>query len=513
VTGGELRNTVDYAEDVRRLAELATDPSSIDETLRTALRALKDVVPYDLAVVFELQGDALIARVAEGQLADERVRAHRLALGSFPSIREAFRRRRPIALEDHDHETEGDPYDGVLDLPHGHSCMVVPLYADGEDLGLITLDRTVCEAYDSQAVALAGVYGHLVSVALAHAEQALLLSRYREQLTEENRLLRSEVEPLGGAGEQLARSRDDGMQALVRTAQRVAEAEVPVLIDGETGAGKEVLATAIHEWSARAQGPFVKLNCAAIPETLVESELFGHVKGAFSGATADRKGRFVVANGGTLLLDEVGDMPLAAQAKLLRVLQEGTFEPVGSDRTVRVDVRVVAATNKDLKQAVADGTFREDLYFRLAVFPLRLPPLRERLADVADIARAHLEKLAQTTGRGPWVLTPAAERALVANDWPGNVRELLNAIERAAILNASGEVQPADLALPATTPADGGGALPTFKEQERRFLERALAHTRGRVHGDGGAAELLALKPTTLQSKLKKLGIDRASFA
>jgi transcriptional regulator with GAF, ATPase, and Fis domain len=518
-----MDSVLDYSDDVRKLAALAADPAALDETLHTALRALADAVPYDLAVVYELHDDVLVARAAEGVLVNDAVKAHRLPLARFPTIRDALRRRRPTALTEHDHEgEEGDPYDGVLDLPPGHSCMVVPLYADRRDIGIITLDRRLCEPYADQRVGLAGVYGNLVSLAIVHAEQAELLDRYRRQLTEENRLLRAQHTPVGGPAEQLLRARAPLMHELAETAQRVAEANVPVLIEGETGVGKELLAAAVHEWSERRERPFVKLNCAAIPENLVESELFGHVKGAFSGATRDRNGRFVTANGGTLLLDEVGDMPLAAQAKLLRVLQEGTFEPVGSDRSVRVDVRVVAATNVDLRAAAADGRFREDLYFRLAVFPLRVPPLRERVEDIGPIVEAHLLRLRATTGRGPWVLSPAAERALGAHPWPGNVRELINAVERAVIVRPAGELSPADLGLaagsaarsrkPLSKPPASGAALPTFREQERAFLERALEHAAGQVSGPDGAAAQLDLKPTTLWSKLKKHGIDRKRF-
>src|SRR5690606_37865212 len=218
---------------------------------------------------------------------------------------------------------------------------------------------------------------------------------------------------------------------LVRVAKQVAASQLPVLIGGETGSGKEVLAQAIHAWSPRSEGPFVKLNCAAIPENLVESELFGHVKGAFSGAAMARRGRFLTANGGSILLDEIGDMPLGAQAKLLRVLQEGTFEALGSDDTIRVDVRVIAATHTDLREAVQNGTVREGLYDRLAGFPIQLPALRDRVEDIPIIASEVLERLAAKTGRGPWTLSNPALERLVAHPWPGNVRELANVLERA----------------------------------------------------------------------------------
>jgi transcriptional regulator with GAF, ATPase, and Fis domain len=309
------------------------------------------------------------------------------------------------------------------------------------------------------------------------------------------------------------------MRELARQARQVAGSDLPVLVLGETGTGKELVAQAIHHWSPRADGPFVKLNCAALPEGLVESELFGHVKGAFSGAARDRAGRFLTANGGTLLLDEVGDLPLPAQAKLLRVLQEGTFEPVGADRSYKVDVRVVAATHVDLGRAVAEGRFREDLYYRLAVFPLRLLPLRERAEDIVPIALDLLEEQARGRGTGPWSLSPAAMDALRRAPWPGNVRELRNALERATILQPRGALEPAHLALP-PPPVDARGAVAvsaqdqaqaaapgSFEDNERRYLQTLLSCTGGKLYGADGAAALAGLPPSTLRSRMVKLGL------
>jgi transcriptional regulator with GAF, ATPase, and Fis domain len=271
-----------------------------------------------------------------------------------------------------------------------------------------------------------------------------------------------------------------------------------------------VVAQAIHTYSPRASGPYVKLNCSAIPENLVESELFGHVRGAFSGADRDRRGRFLTANGGTLLLDEIGDMPLGAQAKLLRVLQEGTFEPLGSDRPVRVDVRVVAATHVDLEEAAEAGKFRRDLYYRLAAFPLRLPPLRERPEDIVPIALDFLQEAARRARRAPWTLPSATREAMERAPWPGNVRELLHALERATVLQPEGELLPAHLGLgkPAARPRPATReALPSFADNERRYFEEVLRRTEGRLYGEGGAAEIAGLPPTTLRSRLVKLGL------
>ncbi|MCH9688893.1 MAG: sigma 54-interacting transcriptional regulator [Deltaproteobacteria bacterium] len=514
-----MPQTVDLTEDLHTLVELASQPAALDDVLERALHSLRAALPYDLAALYELDGPTLKMRAAVGPLATPQLRSHDLPVARFPTVRRALELRQPLPLDAHDHNgEEGDPYDGVLDLPPGHSCMVVPLFAGGEDLGIITLDRQVCETYSQDAINLAGVYGQVVSIAIAFARQAEHLDRYRKQLERHNRLLLEEIGTTDTAIERLEASLSPSMRELARLARQVADADMPVLIRGETGTGKEVLAQAIHAWSRRANRPFVKLNCAAIPEHLVESELFGHVRGAFSGATRDRAGRFVTANHGTILLDEIGDMPSAVQGKLLRVLQEHTFEPVGSDRSVKVDVRVLAASHVDLEAAVKAGRFREDLYYRLAVFPLELPPLRQRSEDIPSIAQRTLDEMSRRTGRGPWSLSDAARDRLLAARWPGNVRELVNVLERATILQPGGVIDPSHLAPPARshialaapqpTAALGDNPLP-LREAERRHLIAALQRTGGKIYGRDGAAQLLDLKPTTLQSKLKKHGIDR----
>ena len=369
------QNLTDHTADLRELASLATEPASLDHLIGRALESLESMVPYDLAALLQLEGTHLTVRAARGPLAKHGVLGHQLDLRSSPNLRRILETRAPTPLKAHHHETEeGDPYDGVLDLPEGHSCMVVPLYSGDRSLGAITLDRRICGPYTDEAVKLAGIYGQIVSLALAYAEQTALLQRYRVALEEQNRLLTLEARGQSAATTRLEASKSPPMVRLTHQSKQVALTDTPVLILGETGVGKEVFAQAIHTWSPRRDGPFVKLNCAAMPEGLIESELFGHVKGAFSGATQARPGRFLTANGGTLLLDEIGDLPLPAQAKLLRVLQEGTFEPVGSDHSQKVDVRVLAATHVNLETAVQEGRFREDLFYRLNIFPLRIPP-------------------------------------------------------------------------------------------------------------------------------------------
>ena len=495
------------------LSMLSEHPEQLDALLTDTLHALHAAIPYDLAVLYQLRDDVLHVRALEGSLASARLRDHTLALADFPTIRRALSTRRPVALDDHDHTSEGDPYDGVLDLPVGHSCMVVPLVSGDRPLGIITLDRTVCAVYPHDRVELAGVFGQLVSTALVFAEQAALLDRYRHRLKARVDLLEAESNDGMDAVAAMESSVAPAMRAVVGQLRVAAGSDAPILLQGETGVGKEVVARAIHAWSPRAPAAFVKLNCAAIPRELVESELFGHVRGAFSGAHTARQGRFAAADGGTLLLDELGEMPLASQARLLRVLQEGTFEPVGSDRTTRVDVRVVAATNVALLDAVRDGRFREDLYYRLAVFPVQIPPLRERPADIVPIARGWLANRARSSGRGPWTLSEAAHTSLTIAPWPGNVRQLVNMLERATILVPRGTLTPTHLGLVAGEARSTGrppsthGPLPSFADNETRYLQALLVESGGKIYGEGGAAERAGLKPTTLQSKLKKRGL------
>jgi transcriptional regulator with GAF, ATPase, and Fis domain len=516
----------DATRDLKDLARLASEPENLPEVLSRALDSLQKLIPHDLAAVLGLAEGELRVLAARGRLADEKVRQHSIRLRDFPSIARAFEHRRPVVLREHDHSGgEGDPYDGILDLPHGHSCMVVPLYAGERNLGLITFDRVVCDSYQENTVEMAEVYGQIISLAFRYAEQAELLERYRQQLDERQRVLASRDEAHDPAAP-LEGSRSPVMRGLVAQAKQVAGTTAPVLILGETGTGKEVLARALHHWSPRRAQAFLSLNCAAIPESLLESELFGHVKGAFTGAGSARPGRFLAANGGTLLLDEIGDMPSAAQAKLLRVLQEGTFEPVGSDRTVKVDVRILAATHRDLEERVRAGAFREDLFYRLNVFPLHVPPLRERADDLPRLVATILAGLARRTGRGPWTVDDAALRELAAQEWPGNVRQLVNALERATIMKSAGALDArffmggtrraatgegdATVTMAETTAAevDADRDL-TLAAAERRHLRHVLELCGGRIYGADGAAERLGLKPTTLQSRMKKLGVGR----
>jgi len=301
------------------------------------------------------------------------------------------------------------------------------------------------------------------------------------------------------------------MQKVFDAIEQVADMETTVLVTGETGTGKELVARALHNRSDRADQVFVKVNCAALSSDLIESELFGHEKGAFTGATEQRKGRFELADGGTLLLDEIGELPLDTQAKLLRALQHQAFERVGGSDTIEVDTRILAATNRDLEAEVEADRFRSDLYYRLNIFPIKLPPLRERDGDVPLLAEHFCDRFAQRTGKDVTGLTPNAMAILQGYDWPGNVRELANIVERAVILTREDRIRAEHLSI--TDGRDAGRAgFESLKEVQRQHIEQALERTGGVVGGDNGAAQLLDVKRTTLLSRMDRLGVDPDEF-
>jgi PAS domain S-box-containing protein len=348
-----------------------------------------------------------------------------------------------------------------------------------------------------------------------------VIAQLNDELEQERDYLREEVSVAMNYGRLVGNS--PALRRMMTRIEAVAATPASVLIIGETGSGKELVSHAIHARSARADGPLVKVNCASIPDELFESEFFGHVKGAFTGAHQDRVGRFQLADGGTLFLDEVGEIPIALQGKLLRVLQEKEFERVGEDTSRSVDVRVIAATNKDLEKAVEAGEFREDLYYRLGVFPVEVPPLRERGDDVVMIASHVLEQVCRDFGREPMSLTKKQVEALLSYSWPGNVRELKNVIERAVILSEDQHLR-LDLSLtdasllppgPADQVAGEAAALPAYvtdaemRERMRANLVAALEVANWRVSGKNGAATLLGMKPSTLTDRMRSLDISR----
>ena len=359
------------------------------------------------------------------------------------------------------------------------------------------------------------------TLVLRNVNDRLQAERKIESLTIEAEYLREELNELIGADEIIGRS--DALLRVLDDVKEVAGTDATVLILGETGTGKELVARAIHLASGRRDKPLIKVNCAAIPATLMESEFFGHEQGAFTGATKKRDGRFALAHGGTIFLDEIGELPLDLQAKLLRIIQEGEFEPVGSSQTRKVDVRVIAATNRDLEKLLRAGQFREDLFYRLNVYPIKLPPLRERPDDIGMLATAFARNFARRMGRRLVPLSDDCVRRLQAYNWPGNVRELQNIIERAMITSRDGHLN-LDRALPESVNAAAAALGPVvadkptaqhvrtakeFEELERSNIIAALKAAEWKVAGEKGAAQLLGVKPTTLSSRMKALNIER----
>jgi formate hydrogenlyase transcriptional activator len=350
--------------------------------------------------------------------------------------------------------------------------------------------------------------------------ERVLMEQEQTRLQDQNAYLWEEIRSGHNFGDIIGES--PGLLKVKQQIQLVAPTDAAVLITGESGTGKELVARAVHDHSARKGRPLIKLNCSAVPEGLFESEFFGHVRGAFTGALKDKPGRFELADGGTLFLDEIGDVPLAMQAKLLRVLQEKELERVGDTRTRRVNVRIIAATNRDLKREVDDGRFRQDLFYRLSVFPIEVPPLRERREDIPPLVEHFLAQSARRMSRPAMRITQAAQSQLTAHDWPGNVRELQNTVERAVILSREGplrfdlprpDASGITLAHPRTTPGPALLTRDELKRQERDGIAAALRQTGGKIFGPGGAAELLGMKPTTLASRIAALRINRKTGA
>lgn len=342
-------------------------------------------------------------------------------------------------------------------------------------------------------------------------------ARLREELERERDYLREEVNVAMNFGHIVGTS--PALRRMMKRVEAVAETPATVLVQGESGVGKELVAHAIHLQSPRADGPLVKVNCASIPKELFESEFFGHVRGAFTGAHRDRIGRFQLADGGTIFLDEIGEIPMELQGKLLRVLQESEFERVGDDITRRVDVRVIVATNRNLEQLIVDGDFREDLFYRISVFPIDVPPLRERGEDIVQLAQHFLEQTCTDFGREGLALTRAQTANLRTYNWPGNVRELKNVIERAVILS-TGKVLRLDLSMPglkseideiAEVALTNNEVLTekNMREYQRNNTVRALEQANWKVSGPGGAAELLGVRPTTLADRIRTLKIRK----
>jgi formate hydrogenlyase transcriptional activator len=492
----------------------------IEAEIDRALQTLLDVFDTDRAIFYEL--DAAGGPPLSIQQA---VRSPAPMYGGMPSGLRWYlgelREDRTIALarlpedlpaEGTEAEREEIARTGIL------SILAVPLHIGGRLACVLSTSsfrkHRNWTADDEERLK---VVGNVIANALyrkrAEAELQQRLTQIEElksRLEAENLVLREDVRAAHGFDEIIGNS--EALGRVLASVEQVAETDSTVLLLGETGTGKELLANAIHERSARQPRPLIKVNCAAIPPALVESEIFGHEKGAFTGAQAMRVGRFELAGGGTIFLDEIGDLSLDLQGKLLRVLQEGEFERVGSSRTRRVDVRVIAATHRDLRRAMAEGQFRQDLFYRLNVFPISVPPLRERREDVPLLAWFFVQKKQREMGRRVSTISRRDMERLIAYAWPGNVRELANVIERALILSEGTTLRLGeDFGMSESPGSSAAAGAPDMSLDgvEREHIREVLAKCGWRVEGRGKAAETLHLNPSTLRYRMKILGIRR----
>ncbi len=407
----------------------------------------------------------------------------------------------PEILESLGFKAETSLLNLILKLGKGNQIASLALFADGLD-----------QFTDEHARLLKLLHGPLaiaVSNSLKHQE----VIRLKDMLADDNRYLFAELRT--ASGDEIIGS-DFGLKAVMSAVRQVASLDSPVLLVGETGTGKEVIANAIHYSSPRRDGPFIKVNCGAIPETLLDSELFGHEKGAFTGAISEKRGRFERAHKGTIFLDEIGELPLEAQVRLLRVLQEKEIERVGGTSSIRVDIRILSATNRNLQDMVANGRFREDLWFRLNVFPIMVPPLRQRAEDIPALVHHFMDHKSKELKlpKRP-VLAPGALERLLEYSWPGNVRELGNLIER-ALIQSRGDVISFETLLSPQAAARRGRPQETeshqgvlsLKESNARHIRQALESAGGKINGPGGAAQILGINPNTLRARMNKLGIS-----
>lgn len=394
----------------------------------------------------------------------------------------------------------------------GKSDLSLPLFIEGKKLGTIILRANANGVYRKEHADLMRLIAEPVAIALSNALAHQELLHLRDVLLDDNRFLQRELTP--GIREAIV-GEGSGLRHVMEQVRQVAPLNNTVLLLGETGVGKEVIANAIHYGSARSSGPFIKVNCGAIADTLIDSELFGYEKGAFTGAATEKRGRFERANGGTLFLDEIGELPAPAQVRLLRVLQTRELERVGGTKPIPVDIRIIAATHRNLEQMIAEGRFREDLWFRINVFPIFLPPLRQRREDIPALTRHLVQVKSRELGLvRPPAIAPGALDRLVNYDWPGNVRELQNVVEREIIRFQGGMLEFRSLLPgPERGVSDSSQKKPGLPEPVRLdeamtlHIGTVLAFTNGKINGPGGAAQLLGLHPSTLRSRMQKLGI------
>jgi len=416
--------------------------------------------------------------------------------------------QQPLLVPDVAEETRWPKVMRYMQEDHSRSCCIVPLTTAARRLGALGFVSLEKEAYSEADLEFLQQVAQQVAVAVENALAFQEIAELKDKLAKEKMYLEEELRVEHGFDDIIGDSKP--LKQVLKQVEVVAPTDSTVLIQGETGTGKELIARAIHRLSGRSERTFIKLNCAAIPTGLLESELFGHERGAFTGAISQKAGRFELADKGTIFLDEVGEIPLELQSKLLRVLQEQEFERLGSTKTIRVNVRLIAATNRDLKESVEQKQFRSDLYYRLNVFPVTLPPLRERREDIPILVRYFTQHYAMRMKRNIQTVPAKTLEVLSRYTWPGNIRELENLVERSVILTQGTDLQVPMSELQAND-RPTSTSISTLEEAEREQILRALHEARWVIGGPSGAAARLGIKRTTLQSKMQKLGISRAS--
>ena len=509
LTRQELLRERDRLEVLFDITGVLISTLSLEALLKAISDQLRRVVHHDVAVLTVLDKETGELRMRGLRTPGEMDWEPKTDCGSPDGLPagEALRTGEPVVFNHVDFERFPSPlYREGYDAGFVTGCSI-PLLTRNGPRGTLELGRTGGEPFTAQDVRLLVQAGRQVAIALENSVAYSELAALKDKLATENLYLEGELHSDRNFGNMIGES--PAFQSALKSIQIVAPTDATVLVSGETGTGKELVARCLHDLSARSKHSFIKVNCAAIPAGLLESELFGHEKGSFTGAVAQKMGRFELAHGGTLFLDEVGEIPLELQSKLLRAIQEQEFERLGGTRTIQVDVRFVAATNRDLKEMVDEGKFRSDLYYRLHVFPLLVPPLRERREDIPLLARYFIQKYSQRLKRNIERIPASTMAALAAYDWPGNIRELQNVIERSVILTTGTEFR---LAIPEVASAQavhGSGHSHRAAPAERDEILRALKAAGGRVSGPDGAAARLGVNRTTLQSRMKRLKIGR----
>jgi transcriptional regulator with GAF, ATPase, and Fis domain len=480
---------------------------------------IRDFVPADYAVLTYYDADKG-EHIALARAADEGGALLNIALPMPSDIRPFVERRdaQTLVIDRAETHPTAKPWLAQGLLNNDSSLLVLRLIVGGHIVGAVSFIAQGSGKFSQEHADLLTLLREPFAIALSNSIRYQELLRLKELLVEDNRFFRSELHQ--AIGDEIIGA-DFGLRGVMDMVRHVAPLSSPVLLLGETGTGKEVIANAIHKLSPRKDDPFVTVNCGAIPESLMDSELFGHEKGAFTGALAQKRGRFERANKGTIFLDEVGELQPEAQVRLLRVLQEKEIERVGGTEPINVDIRVVAATHRDLEAMIREGKFREDLYFRLKVFPIPIPPLREREGDIPSLVQYFLQKKSREIGLGdiPSVAPDGLER-LMAYPWPGNVRELENTVERALILSKGDPLAFNDIGVPLQSESSfefkgASGHRPELQREDSLALDavvsghirRVLEITGGKVGGQGGAAQMLHINPSTLRKKMRKLGV------